>query len=219
MPDLHFSVSGAHVVERAVTPTLALELCVQADQRIENVLLQVQIQIESPRRQYSSGEQSQLLDLFGTPDRWGETLRTMHWTKVGVIVPPFQEQSVVELPVPCTFDFNVAATKYFYALEQGDIPLLLLFSGTIFYRQDDGALQVQRVPWSREATFRLPVSVWKQMMNVYYPNSARLSLRQDIFDRLYRFKCQQGLATWEQTIASLLDSMQSLAAEEQRLRS
>lgn len=206
MPELNFAVEGARPLDNSAVPMLALNLRINGQQTdaVQNVLLQAQIQIETPRRQYSPEEQPQLIELFGTPDRWGETLRSMHWTKVSTLVPAFHDHAVVDLHVPCTFDFNVAATKYFYALEQGEIPLLLLFSGTIFYREPNGNLQVEQIPWSREARYRLPVSVWKQMMDVYYPNSAWLCLRQDIFDRLYAFKCHSGLLTWEQTMDRLL---------------
>ena len=111
---------------------------------------------------------------------------------------------MVDVNVPCTFDFNVATTKYFDALEDGEAPLLLLFSGTIFYAGEDGALQVTQIPWSAESPFRLPVQVWKEMMAHYYPNSAWLCLRKDVFDRLHAFKRDHGLPTWEQALESLL---------------
>lgn len=111
---------------------------------------------------------------------------------------------MAELPVPCSYDFNVAATKYFYALAAGDVPLTLLFSGTMFYAADDGRLQVAQIPWDQEADFRLPVQVWRELMEHYYPNSAWLCLRRDIFDRLYAFKREHGLPTWEQALEQLL---------------
>jgi len=113
-------------------------------------------------------------------------------------------EPITNLTVPCTYDFNVAATKYFYALEDGDVPLLFLFSGTIFYAADDGAMQVAQIAWDKEAPFRLPVQVWKQMIERYYPNSAWLRVRQDVFDQLYRYKMRRGLPTWEQTLERLL---------------
>jgi hypothetical protein len=104
--------------------------------------------------------------------------------------------------VPCTYDFNVAVTKYFDALDNGEVPLTLLFSGTVFY--ENGALQAAPIPWDREASYRLPVSVWRDMMEHYYPNSAWLCLRKDVFDRLYEYKRRRALATWEQALESLL---------------
>ncbi|MGI8549897.1 MAG: DUF6084 family protein, partial [Dehalococcoidia bacterium] len=111
----------------------------------------------------------------------------------------------------CTYDFNVAATKYFYALEDGEVPLTLLFSGTVFYATEDGQLQISQVPWEKEASFRLPVQVWKQMMALYYPNSAWLRLRQEVFDRLYQYKLRSGLPDWEQALENLLRSAEEVA--------
>jgi hypothetical protein len=119
------------------------------------------------------------------------------------MVPEFRGETVVELRVPCTFDFNVAITKYFHALEQGEIPVLLLFSGIVFYAEGN-ALQMAPISWSREAEYRIPASVWQEMMALYYPNSAWLSLRKDIFERLYRYKIRHGLPTWEQAMEHVL---------------
>ncbi|MEP6637649.1 MAG: DUF6084 family protein, partial [Acidobacteriota bacterium] len=114
--------------------------------------------------------------------------------------------ALVDLPVPCTVDFNVAAAKYFAALEDGEVPLNLMFSGTVFYEGADGALQVEQIPWDREAKYRLPVSVWKEMMDIYYPNMAWLCLRRDVFERLSQYKMDRGIPTWEAALESLLPS-------------
>jgi hypothetical protein len=132
----------------------------------------------------------------------------MLWTFTNVNVPAFTESVLVDLPVPCTFDFNVAAAKYFYALENGEVPLTLLFSGTVFYDAGGDQLQVAQIPWEKEAAFRLPVPVWKAMMDHYYPNSAWLRLHRDVFDRLYLYKIRSGLPTWEQVLESLLPQEQ-----------
>ncbi len=207
MNDLSFEVEGAAPVTYAAAPLLALKVRLTnacQDQPLHAVALRCQIQINSVRRKYNPDEQAGLHDLFGEPERWGQTLRSMLWTFTSVIVPPFSGSTLVDLPVPCTYDFNVAATKYFYALEDGEVPLTLLFSGTIFYEAADGALQVAQIPWDKEATYRLPVRVWQAMMDHYYPNSAWLNLPKDTFDRLYRYKIRASLPTWEQTIESLL---------------
>ncbi len=128
----------------------------------------------------------------------------MLWTHASVTVPPFTSSLLLDLPVPCTFDFNVAATKYFAGLADGEVPLLLLFSGTVFYMDEDGALQVAQISWEKEVHFRLPVSVWREMMDHYYPNGAWLCLPKDIFDQLYCYKVSRGFPTWEQTLKSLL---------------
>jgi hypothetical protein len=207
MPDLSFTIEGAEAVPYSSAPLLALKLRVKnadAKEPIRAVMMQCQIQIEATRRHYAASEQADLLDLFGTPDRWSQTLRTTLWTHAHANVGPFSGETTVVLPVPCTFDFNIAATKYFNALEGGEVPLCLLFSGTIFYDDPARALQITQIPWSKEARFRLPVQVWKNVMDMYYPNMAWLSLRRDVFDRLHEFKMQRGLPSWEQAMERLL---------------
>jgi hypothetical protein len=167
-------------------------------------MVQAQIQIQAAQRPYDDREKERLEDLFGTPDRWGQTLRNRLWTHASATVGPFSGITETVLPVQCTYDFNVIATKYFYALEGGEVPLLFLFSGTIFYSGPDGGLQVQRIPWDRESIYRMPVNVWADLMNHHYPNSAWLSLRRDVFDRLAAYKSRLGMLTWEQAVEHLL---------------
>jgi hypothetical protein len=211
MPDLGFSVDCAEVAPFAAAPLLLFKLRVAntpAAEAIASITLQCQIQIEATHRRYATAEQEALQDLFGEPDRWGETLRTMLWTHATIVVPPFEEACVIDLPVPCSYDFNIAANRYFYALEDGEIPLMLKYSGTVFYRDADDALQAAPIPWHKEAPFRLPVSVWRDMMARYYPNGAWLCLPRDVFNRLSRFKSRRGLASWEQAVAGLLDGVE-----------
>ena len=142
-------------------------------------------------------------DLFGEPERWGQTLKTLLWTHTSTIVPAFSDTTLVNLPVPCTFDFNVAATKYFAGLEEGEVPLCVQFSGTVFYTHNDGPLQVMPIPWDKEVHFRMPVKVWRDLMDTYYPGTAWLCLEREAFERLYRYKVERGIPTWEQALESL----------------
>lgn len=207
MPDLSFKVEGAAAVEFAAMPTLAFKLRIAnavAGEAVHTVALRCQIQIEATRRRYTAEEQQKMLDLFGEPERWSQTLRSLLWTHAGMVVPGFEGSTVADLLVPCSFDFNIAATKYFEGLTDGEIPLRVMFSGTVFYAGDDGALQVAPISWEQEATFKLPQKIWREMMDSYYPNSAWLSLRRDVFDRLYQYKTQHGLPTWEQALERVL---------------
>jgi Family of unknown function (DUF6084) len=207
MPDLSFSVESVEAVAFSATPLLVFKLRITnaaADELIQSVALRAQIQIEATQRKYSTAEQDRLLDLFGTPERWHRTLRPMLWTHANVNVKPFQGSAIVELPVACTFDFNVAATKYFAGLDDGEVPLNLMFSGTIFYEPGDRGLQIEQIPWDRECRYRLAVSVWKEMMEVYYPNSAWLCLRRDTFDKLAQYKMDRGIPSWEEAIESII---------------
>lgn len=207
MPNLNFTVQGAEPQPFAAAPLLIFKLGLSntdVGEPIQTVALRCQLQLEVTHRRYSASEQERLLDLFGEPARWGQTLRTMLWTHTSVVVTPFTESTVVEMPVPCTFDFNIAATKYFAALEDGEVPVCLQFSGTVFYANPNGGLQVAQIPWDKETRYRLPVKIWQEMMDIYYPNSAWLCLRRDIFERLHQYKMQQGLPTWERTLETLL---------------
>jgi hypothetical protein len=207
MPGLIFSVEGAEALPFAAAPTIAFNLRVvnpNASQAIQSVALRCQILIEAARRHYAEGERAGLRDLFGEPDRWSQTLRSLLWTHVSVSVPAFSGLITTTIAVPCTFDFNVGAAKYFHAIEDDGVPLCFQFSGTIFYTRPDGAVQIDQIGWDKEARFLLPSHVWRDMMNHYYPDSAWLRLRRDAFERLYAYKGRHGMATWEEAIDSLL---------------
>jgi hypothetical protein len=207
MPELSFKVEQASVVPFAASPTIDFHLQVAnvpADQAIHTIALNCQIQIEVTRRRYTPEEQQRMVDLFGEPDRWSQTLRSMLWTNVSAVLPGFCGSTQADVRVPCTFDFNVAATKYFAGLATGEVPLNMFFSGTVFYADAEGSLQVAPISWDQEAKFRLPLQVWQEMMQVYYPNGAWLHVRRDVFDRLYRYKMQRGIPSWEQALESIL---------------
>jgi hypothetical protein len=206
MPDLGFQVAGVQAMKYAVAPQLGFDLRVTnaGPERVHTVALRCQIQIEATRRRYDAADQEGLRDLFGEPHRWGQTLRSLLWTQVGIIVPGFAGQTQVELPVPCTFDFNVAAVKYFNGLQDGEIPLCFQFSGTVFYESASGGLQVAPISWDKEAKFRMPLKPWREMMDLYYPNSAWLCLSRAIFERLHRYKVRTGTPTWEEMLEDLL---------------
>jgi hypothetical protein len=207
MPDLDFRVESVAPVPFAAAPMLAFRVVVanaNASEAIFSVALRAQIQLEVTRRRYSEEEQQHLHDLFGEPGRWGQTLRSMLWTNASATVAPFTGATTVDVQVPCTFDFNIAATKYFHGLKTGEIPLCFLFSGTVFYDRGDGVPQVAPISWSKEARFRLPVETWRSMMDVYYPNTAWLCLRRDVFERLYQYKMRHGIPTWDAALERML---------------
>jgi hypothetical protein len=211
MPDLTFQIEKAEPQRFTVAPTLLFKLRITnavPNEIVHSVALRCQIQLEVTRRQYSAEDQNRLRDLFGETERWGQTLKTMLWTHASIVAPAFQGTAIVDLPVPCTFDFNVAATKYFHGLAGGDVPLCFLFSGTVFYENGDGALQVGPIPWDKEAHFKLPVNSWREMMDIYYPNSAWLCLRRDVFERLYQYKVEHGIPTWEQALENILPALE-----------
>lgn len=195
------------MVAHAASPLLAFKLrltTAEPAQTIHTVALRCQIQLEVTRRKYAPEDQEKLLDLFGEPARWGQTLKTLLWTHANLVVPAFTGSTLVDLPVPCTFDFNVAATKYFDGLSDGEVPICVQFSGTVFFAAAEGGLQVAPISWDKEARFKLPVKIWREMMATYYPNTAWLCLHKDAFDRLYQYKVRQGIPSWEAALESII---------------
>jgi len=211
-PDLRFTVLGVEPERPVAVPTLRFSLGIDAGgAAVRSVMLDVQIRIAATQRGYDESEQALLAELFGAPDRWSDTLRGLLWTQTTLIVPPFDGTTVVDLYMPCTYDFEVASAKYLAALGDGDVPLELLFSGTVFYAGPGGALQVSRISWNAEATHRLPVRVWREAIDGHFPHSAWLRLDRGTFDRLSAFKAGRTLTSWEAALDVLLD-----AAEEGR---
>jgi Family of unknown function (DUF6084) len=210
VPDLQLTVEGAEVVRFAAAPLLAFKVRIvntPSDEIVHTIALRAQIQIEVGRRKYDSNERVRLLDLFGEPDRWGQTLRSLLWTHASVVVPGFTGSALADIPVACTFDFNVAATKYFHGVTDGDLPLCFQFSGTVFYMGEDGTLQVAPISWDKESKYRLPVKVWKDLMDAHYPNSAWLSLHRDTFEKLSQFKMREGIPTWDEALDRALAAL------------
>jgi Family of unknown function (DUF6084) len=206
MPALSFAVVGAKAEAYAALPTISFELRVAetSGQEIHTIALRCQIRIEAPRRPYSALERDRLLELFGEPQRWGDTLRPLLWTQASVMIPGFRDATEVSLPIACTYDFEVIAAKYLQALDDGEIPLTFLFSGTVFAKGSGGQLAVQPVGWEQEATFNLPVRVWRDVMERYFPGSAWIRLGRESFDALHRFKGESALPTWDEAVAALL---------------
>jgi len=205
VPELSFTVLGCEPLPHAAAPTLRFSLAIDAHGAdVRSVMLEVQVRIAATQRGYSDAEQAQLGDLFGAPHRWADTLKGLLWTHATLVVPPFEGATVVDLLVACTYDFEVAATKYLSGLRDGDIPVDLLFSGTVFYAGAGGALQINRISWNAEASHRLPVRVWRATMDHYFPNGAWLRTDRDTFDRLVAFRARRALTSWEAVLDALL---------------
>lgn len=209
MPDLSFEVIGAEAAAYSVLPMLVFKMRIDnesAEEQIHNVNLKCQIMLSVTQRRYNAEEKAKLQDVFGAPERWGETLRTFLWTHATTVVPRFSGSTILELSVPCSYDFEVVSTKYFNALEDGEIPLTFLFSGTIFYKDGAGNFQIAQISWSKEASYRLPTTLLKEAIEASFPNSAYIRLQKDVFDQLYQFKIKNGLPTWEQAFVRLLQA-------------
>jgi hypothetical protein len=205
MADLIFGCTGATAERYAATPTLtfALTITERSGARIHAIALRCQIRIEPHRRRYSAAEARRLHDLFGDTARWADTVKPIQLAMITAMVPAFSGSTEIELQVPCTYDLEVASARYLQSLDDGTIPLLLLFSGTVFIADGSG-FAVELVPWSAEATYRLPVSVWREVVDIHFPGSAWLRCSRDTLDALSEFKSRRALPTWDATLAALL---------------
>lgn len=217
MAELVFDCVGAEAQRYAVVPAMTLRLKINETSgvRIDAIALRCQIRIEPHRRRYTAEEADRLNDLFGTTDRWADTLKPMQFITVSTMVPGFSGSTEHDLDVPCTYDLEIASARYFTALDDGVIPLLLLFSGTIFGRHE-GRLSVQQVPWSKETAYALPVATWRETVDLHFPNSAWLRVRRDTLDELQRFKSRNALPTWDSTVAALLELARQPETQEPR---
>ncbi|MDQ1752468.1 MAG: hypothetical protein QOE71_3524 [Pseudonocardiales bacterium] len=206
MTDLQFTVLDLQPEPFAAAPLLTARLRVEEGTGavVHALALRVQVRIEPQRRAYSDDEADGLLDLFGGRARWSETVRPFLWTHCVTLVQGFAGSTEVDVPLPCTYDFEVSASKYLHALQDGEVPLVLLFSGTVFTRGETG-FAVQQVPWDSEAGYRMPVAVWRRTMDEHFPNSAWIRLGRDQFDALHRFRTDHATIGWDDTVALLLD--------------
>lgn len=205
MADLAFECLSVRSDPYAASPTLVFRLRITegGGLTVNTIALRCQLRIEPHRRTYSGAETPLLADLFGSTDRWGDTLKPLQFATVAVMVPGFTGATEVDLPVPCSYDLEVAASKYFASLEDGEIPLLLLFSGTVFVRTPTG-FSVDQVPWTSETPQRVPVAVWRAAMDRFFPGSGWLRLRRDTIAELQRYKADKALAGWDDVVADLL---------------
>lgn len=204
MNGLAFRVEGARVDRHCAVPTLMFDLDLEAPgDPVESLLLRCQIRIEPHKRRYTVDEERRLLELFGETPRWGDTLKPFLWTHVSAVVPGFSGRTSFELAVPCTYDLEVAAAKYMHSLDGGEIPTIFLFSGTVFRRAAAG-MRVEQVPWDKEARLRLPVRVWRELMDAYFPGSGWMRLRKETLDALMLVKARRALATWDDVVVAIL---------------
>ena len=203
MTELAFGCTKARAERYAATPTLSFALTITETTgvQVQAIALRCQIRIEPHRRRYSDVEARRLNDLFGDPSRWAETVKPIQLATVSTMVPGFSSVTETDLRVPCTYDLEVASARYLQGLDDGTVPLLLLFSGTVFTGQG-----VELIPWSRETSYRMPVSVWQDVVDEHFSGSAWLRCGQDTLDALSAFKAARALPTWDATLTALLEA-------------
>jgi hypothetical protein len=205
MSDYTFSLLDVFAEPYAVAPQLTARLRIEeaTGQTIHAIALRCQVRVEPQRRRYDAGEQQGLVGLFGERDRWIDTLKPFLWMQCNTTVQGFTDVTEVDLVLPCTYDFDVIGSRYLHALDAGTVPLTLLFSGTVFTKGANG-FGVQQVPWDCEARYDMPVSVWRQMIESYFPNTGWIRLEHEVLTRLADYRASHGLTTWEETVQTLL---------------
>jgi uncharacterized protein DUF6084 len=205
-PGLRFAIEKVRAVPHAAAPTLRFALGVDDRSGGEVFMagLSVQIQIQPAKRSYGPEERAKLTELFGDPHRWTTTAQRMHWTSESVLIPSFTGSTTVEVEVLCNYDVELAAAKYFHSVADGDIPLAFHFNGSVYYAGEGGRLQVVQVPWDTTAEFAMPVSVWQEMIDSYYPYRGWVPVHRDTLDALQRLKAKLGAPTFDAAVTELL---------------
>jgi len=205
MADLTFTVVDVFAESYAAAPQMTARLRIEdaSGEPVHAIALRAQVRIEPQRRRYSEDEESGLLDMFGTRERWFDTLKPFMWMQCSSMVQGFTGVTEVDVAMPCTYDFEVTWSKYLHALRESAIPVVFLFSGTVFTRGTNG-FGVEQVPWDRESRYQIPVQVWRDMIDHYFPNTGWLRLQRDTIEALSHYKSVRGLTTWEDAVVSLL---------------
>jgi Family of unknown function (DUF6084) len=207
IPEPEFAVLSARTVRYSASPMLSLDLKISepSGRPVYMMALKIQLMIEPARRRYDDATRERLVELFGAPERWAVTTHSLVWSKLDVVVPAFTGSTVVAVPLQCSYDQELAAVKYLYSLPDGEAPLALHFNGTIYYLGDDGRMQIVLVPWTQSIDFRMPVSVWRETVEHYYPNTGWMALSSGTLQALQRAKLQRGLSTLDACVQELLE--------------
>jgi hypothetical protein len=205
-PELEFSVAEVVPAPFTVVPTLDVRLRVgcRVGGAIQCILLHAMVSIAAARRSYDAATQARLVELFAEPARWDTTLRSLVWAQPMVVVPAFVDATDVTVPLPCSYDFEIATTKYLHAVRDGDVMLELLLRGTVFYGDAEGRLRTGQIPWQHEATSTFPVTMWHELMDRYYGTTRWVKLGQDTFDRLAAYKARHTMTSWDHVLDGLL---------------
>lgn len=207
MSSYRFSVVDIFAEPYAASPQLTARLRVEetTGQTIHAIALRCQVRIEPQRRGYTDDDAAGLRSLFGERERWSSTLKPFMWMQCNAMVQGFTDITETDLALPCSYDFDVAGSRYLHAVGEGNIHLSFMFSGTVFTKGSNG-FGVQQVPWDCDTTYQLPVSVWHQVMDFYYPNSGWIRMDKDVIRELAGYRARHGLTTWEETVQTLLTS-------------
>jgi hypothetical protein len=206
VPDIDFTCREVVPDPYAAGPTVIFRMTATESTgvRVHTVALRSQVRVEPSHRHYSDHEAEQVVDLFGNRPRWGQTLMPMQLAFLSQVLPSFTGSCDFDLIMPCSYDIDVAAHKYLAALDDGEVPLLLLFSGTVF-SGSPGSIQVMPVPWHKETQVRMPVAVWRAAMDAHFPGQRWIRVAGDTYERLAAYRGRHGLTGWDTTVDHLLE--------------
>jgi uncharacterized protein DUF6084 len=206
-PRPEFAITSAAHLPYAAAPTMVFSATAtdEGEYDIQSMALSVQVMIDPSRRGYDPETRERLAELFGPPASWTPSTQSLSWARITAVVPGFVGETTFALELPCTYDLEVAATKFFYALAGGEVPLSFHFSGTVFYRAGNLRLQVAPVPWSATARFQMPVASWRAMIAEHYPGGGWIRLKDETLDALNTRRAQRGLPTLDACVAGLLE--------------
>jgi hypothetical protein len=212
--DLDFRIDDVIAEPYAAVPQLTarLQISERSGEQVHALALRCQIRIEPQRRGYDPHEMAGLADQFGPRERWSQTLKPFLWMNCSTVVQGFSETTLVDLPMPVTYDLEVTASKYLHQLTSGEVPVLFMFSGTCFTRGIAG-FGVEQVPWHLQDSYRMPVAVWRSCMDQHFPGSGWLRLSRDVLNELTRYKAEHGLTSWDSVMERLLSAELAMRAE------
>jgi hypothetical protein len=211
VPDPEFEITGAAHLAFAAAPTMRFQALVSEPQGIEvqSIALTAQVMIDPARRGYDSETRERLSELFGPPGN-GPTgppsTSGLAWARVATNVPGFTGATTFGIEVSCTYDLEVAAAKYFYAVRDGQVPLSFHFNGNVFYRGSGPGqpLMVVPVAWST-AQYSMPVDVWRAMIAEHYPGGGWIRLDDETLNALNERRAGRGLASFDACVRELLE--------------
>jgi len=206
-PEITIEILGAGHEPFAAQPTLRFELSVfePTDRPIYAIALKAQIMFDPARRDYDAPTREKLFEIFGAPERWPSTTRSFLWCHSTAMVNSFTGATTFGLEVPCTSDLEVVAARYVSALPDGDIPLTMHFTGRILYSGPERQVQVVHLPWSLSAQYRMPVTVWKNMIKHHHGNSGFVLLHDDTITQLGKHKRSRFLHSYDAVVLDLLE--------------
>lgn len=206
IPAPALEITGAAHVPFSAGPTMRFEALAREPDAIpvQSIGLSVQVMIDPARRGYDPATRARLAELFGAPERWAPSTSGLAWARVAVTVPGFSGEAAFGIEVPCTYDLEVAAAKYFYAVRDGVVPLSFHFNGNVFYRDGDGRLQMTPISWSTTARYGMAVSAWRAMIAEHYPGGGWVRVGEDTLERLHGLRAQRGLSTVDDLLRDLL---------------